>query len=215
MPKRIDLTGKQFNFLRVIEYSGNTRHGEALWLCECKCGTRKNIPGSKIRKGEIKSCGCMKKELSGIANVKHGMKKTRIYRIWQGIKQRTTNPNNGEFSEYGGRGVDICVEWANSFESFKQWSFENGYSDNLTIDRINNQKGYYPENCRWITIKDNCRNKRNNLRLTLKGETKTIAEWAEITGINKATLRNRIIKMGWSAEKALTTKVGNQNKKQP
>lgn len=215
MPSVIDMKDKTFNYLKVIEREGSTKSGEATWLCECTCGTKKILPGSKVRNGEIKSCGCMKKELSGEKNRKHGMRKTRLYRIWQGIIQRTTNKNNSEYCDYGGRGIEVCTEWRSDFESFKKWSYENGYSDNLTIDRIENEKGYSPENCRWITQKNNCRNKRNNHCLTYKGETKTIAEWAEITGIEKATLRNRIVKMKWSAEKALTTKVGNQNKKQP
>ena len=153
----------------------------------------------------------MKKELSGIANVKHGMKKTRIYRIWQGIKQRTTNPNNGEFSEYGGRGVDICVEWANSFESFKQWSFENGYSDNLSIDRIDNNKGYSPDNCRWADRETQGNNKRNNIVLEYHGERKTITQWSKIIGISRGTLAGRYYS-GWSVEKILTEPLHNNCK---
>ena len=215
MPSTINMKDRIFNYLKVVERAGNTKSGEAMWLCECICGKKKILPGSKVRNGEIKSCGCMKTELSGKKNRKHGMRKTRLYRIWQGMIQRTTNKSNTEYCDYGGRGIEVCTEWRSDFESFRKWSYENGYSDNLTIDRIENEKGYSPENCRWITQKDNCRNKRNNHCLTYKGETKTIAEWAEITGIGKATLRHRIVKMGWSAEKALTTKIGNQNKKQP
>ena len=179
MPPAINMKGKTFNYLKVIERARNTKSGEAAWLCECKCGKRKIVPGSKLRKGEIKSCGCMKRELCGIVNKTHGMKGTRLYNIWQTIIQRTTNKNNHEYCDYGGRGIGICEEWRNNFEVFMQWSYENGYADNLTIDR-----------------------------------TKTITEWAEITGLGKEVIRYRIVKMGWSAEKALTTPK-MKNKKQP
>lgn len=214
MPKFTDLTDKKFNFMRVIEYSGNTKHGEAAWLCECKCGTRKIIPGSKLRNGTTKSCGCMKRELCGVKNRTHGMKGTRLYNIWSKMIQRTTNQNDNEYGDYGGRGIGICEEWRNSFEFFMKWSYENGYADNLTIDRKDNNKGYQPDNCRWVTNKENCRNKRNNHCLTYNGQTKTITEWAEITGLGKEVIRYRIVKMGWSAEKALTTPK-MKNKRQP
>lgn len=215
MPKKIDLTGKRFGYLKVVERSENTQYGEVCWLCECKCGTRKIIRGYSLRKGRTKSCGCLATEQSSENNKKHGMKGTRLYNIWQGMKQRTTNPNNNEYKDYGGRGIDICEEWKNSFEVFEKWANENGYEDNLTIDREDNEKGYSPDNCRWITQREQNRNKRSNHYLTYKGETKTLTEWAEATGISKAVLRYRVVKMGWSAEKALTAKVGNQNKKQP
>jgi hypothetical protein len=214
MPQAINMKGKSFNYLKVIERARNTKSGEAAWVCECKCGTRKIIAGSKLRNGETKSCGCMKKELAGTKNITHGMKGTRLYNIWQTIIQRTTNENNHEYGDYGGRGIGICEEWRNDFEEFMQWSYENGYADNLTIDRKNNNKGYQPDNCRWVTNKENCRNKRNNHCLTYNGQTKTITEWAEITGLSKEVIRYRIVKMGWSAEKALTTPK-MKNKKQP
>lgn len=215
MPRRIDLAGKHFGYLKVIERSENTKYGEACWLCECKCGTRKIIGGYKLRKGITKSCGCLAAELSSERKKTNGKKGVRLYRIWQGMIQRTTNPNNNEYKDYGGRGIDICKEWRNSFETFEKWANENGYADNLTIDRKDNEKGYSPDNCRWITQREQNRNKRSNHYLTYKGETKTLTEWAEEMGISKEVLRHRIVKMGWTAEKALTTKIGNQNKKQP
>ena len=205
MPKLIDLSGKKFGYLKVIERAENTKHGEASWLCECKCGTKKIIGGYRLRKGITKSCGCLNKEMSKKKNKTHGMKGTRLYNIWQGIKQRTTNPNHHEYSDYGERGIDICEEWKDSFENFKKWSYENGYQDNLTIDRKNNDKGYTPDNCRWITIKEQQRNRRSNHCLTYKGETKTITEWSEITGLSKQVIRYRISKMKWDVEKTLTT----------
>lgn len=134
----------------------------------------------------------------------HGMKGTRLYRIWVNMRQRTKNPNNHEYGDYGGRGIKLCKDWE-KFENFCKWAKENGYAENLTIDRKDNEKGYSPDNCRWVTAKANNRNKRNNHCLAYKGETKTIAEWAEITGLSKAMIRYRVTKMGWSAERALET----------
>ena len=174
MPPAINMKGKTFNYLKVIERARNTKSGEAAWLCECKCGKRKIVPGSKLRKGEIKSCGCMKRELCGIVNKTHGMKGTRLYNIWSKIIQRTTNKNDNEYGDYGGRGIGICEEWRNDFEAFMQWSYENGYADNLTIDRKDNNKGYQPDNCRWVRSKENWSIKRNYHCLTYKGRPKPL-----------------------------------------
>lgn len=123
--------------------------------------------------------------------------------------QRTTNCNRTEYGDYGGRGIKVCEEWRNSFEAFEQWATAHGYEENLTIDRINNNEGYCPNNCRWVTGKEQGRNKRNNRCLTYNGQTKTIAEWAEVTGIKSNDLYMRV-RRGWSAEKALTTPVNQK-----
>lgn len=204
MSKRIDLTGREIGNWKVISFSGVSKQGCAEWLCECRCGKRKIVSGHAMRSGKIKSCGCLNIERTKEANTKHGMKGTRLYRIWQGMRQRTKNPNNHEYSDYGGRGIELYKDWE-KFENFCKWAKENGYAENLTIDRKDNEKGYSPDNCRWVTAKANNRNKRNNHCLAYKGETKTIAEWAEITGLSKAMIRYRITKMGWSAERALET----------
>lgn len=213
MPKRIDLSGKQFERLKVVEYAGNTKHGEAQWVCECKCGTKKIIGGGKLRKGITKSCGCLAAEMSRERKKVHGKKGTRIYRIWAGMIQRTTNPKNNEYHLYGERGIRICEEWRNSFEAFAKWADKNGYANNLTIDRKDNDKGYEPDNCRWITQREQHRNKRSNHCLTYKGVTKTLTEWAEDRKIGKETLRYRIEKMGWTTEKALETPVKSRGSK--
>lgn len=136
---------------------------------------------------------------------KHGGTGTRLYSCWATMKYRCHNTNAQGYKRYGGRGINVCDEWANSFLQFKEWALNNGYADNLTIDRIDNNKGYSPENCRWATAKEQGRNRGDNRLLTLNGETKTLIEWAEIAGIGVATLHSRLFKHGWSLEKSLTT----------
>ena len=117
----------------------------------------------------------------------------RLYRIWKDMKTRCNNPNFPLYKVYGGRGIKVCNEWEDSFENFYEWSMDNGYSDLLTIDRINNDKGYFPGNCRWSSRKEQSRNTSRNVLITYKGKTQCIADWAKESGINKNTIRNRLI----------------------
>lgn len=215
MSKLIDLSGQYFGYWKVIERSASTKAGDSTWLCECKCGTKKIVLGKGLRTGKSRSCGCMKKEELRERRFVHGKHETRLYRIWHHMILRITNENEKSYKYYGGRGITVCKEWSESFVEFEKWAIENGYAENLTIDRIDNNKGYSPDNCRWATRKEQSNNTRRNYYLTYQGETKTISEWAKKTGISKGTLRRRIVELGWSAEKALTTKVRVQNKKQP
>lgn len=137
--------------------------------------------------------------------LEHGEGTTKLYRVWSEMKERCRNPHRHNYENYGGRGIDVCDEWANSYLTFKEWAISNGYCEGKAIDRIDNEKGYCPENCRWATQKEQQRNKRNNRLVTLNGETKTLAEWSEITGINHGVLWNRIFHLGWSIEKAFAT----------
>ena len=128
---------------------------------------------------------------------------TRLYRTWCGMKTRCYNPKDRKFHCYGGKGITICDEWKNSFVSFAEWAVNNGYEEHLTIDRIDVEKGYEASNCRWVDIKTQENNRTNNHWLTYNGETHTLAEWADITGIRRHTIDQRL-KYGWSVEKALT-----------
>ncbi len=118
-------------------------------------------------------------------------KANRLYNIWRGIKYRCTDPNCSCYSHYGGRGIAMCNEWLQSFDAFRQWSMQNGYSDNLTVDRIDNNGNYCPSNCRWITHSEQQRNRNNNIRIEHDGESKTISEWSRILGISDKTLYKR------------------------
>lgn len=132
----------------------------------------------------------------------HGKRKTRLYRIWTNVKTRCYNENDPHFKRYGGRGITVCEEWRNSFEAFYNWAVSNGYSDELTIDRINNDGNYEPSNCRWVTFKEQNQNKRNVILLTYEGETKSCAEWCRILNLGKDTIRQRYHK-GWTTEECL------------
>ena len=207
MSKYIDLTGRQFGDWKVVRYAGTTKNGQAKWMCECKCGTKRAVIGSNLRNRSSRNCGCIRAEKLKNKEETHKMSKSRLYNIWKEILQRTTNEKNKNYRYYGGRGIGICNEWRENFETFAKWSNENGYSPNMTIERRDNSKGYQPDNCYWATMKEQSRNKRSNHWLTYRGKTKTITDWAEDIGMKKTTLTNRINRLGWSTEKALETPV--------
>lgn len=156
MGKLIDLTGKRFGLLTVIAKGESTPKGIARWNCVCDCGQHTIVRSDDLRRRKTISCGCVRK--SG-PHKTHGGTYTRIYRVWCSMRQRCGNPKNQEFKRYGGRGIHVCEEWASDFEAFRKWSEENGYAIGLTIDRIDNDKGYSPENCRWTTMKVQNNNK--------------------------------------------------------
>lgn len=201
----IDLTGKRFGRLLVIR-QGESQHGRIAWECLCDCGNTKTIIGKVLTTGKTISCGCARSEKSSEKATKHNMCGSKLYYAYWNMKDRCSNPNNDHYKWYGGEGKTVCDEWLgeNGFIKFADWSFENGYKDGLTIDRIDNSKGYSPDNCRWVTPKQNCRNKRNNHLITINNETKSIVEWAEIYNISDFVIRSRI-KNGWDEVKAVTT----------
>ena len=137
---------------------------------------------------------------------KHGMTNTRIYRIWQGMLKRCFNQKRECFKYYGGRGITVCDEWRDSFKAFYDWAMSSGYSDTLTLERNDVNGDYCPQNCRWATMKEQCENRKSNRFLSAFGETHTISQWAQITGLNFTTIKGRIDRLGWDAEKALFTK---------
>lgn len=136
----------------------------------------------------------------------HGCTKTRLFKIWSGMKARCYRRNHPYFANYGGRGIQVCEDWMADFLAFKTWAEANGYSSELTLDRIDSNGNYSPDNCRWATMKQQQNNKRNNHRITLHGVSHTISEWSEMLGIKKTTIKERL-KNGWPEEKALTTPV--------
>jgi hypothetical protein len=196
-----DISGNVYGKLKVISlhHVGNT--GAVYWRCKCECGNETIVRGSSLVRGDTQSCGCLRKEI--LSHKTHGKTNTRIHRIWSGIKSRCSNKNLPEYERYGGRGITVCDEWKTDFQSFYEWAMSNGYSDNLTIDRIDNNKGYSPDNCRWVTYKEQANNKSNNVFLSFNGELKTISQWGDELGIKDGTIRARL-NHGWSIEKALT-----------
>ncbi len=140
----------------------------------------------------------------GLHRERHGMTGTRIHNIWRGMKIRCYDSNRPDYKHYGGRGIRMCTTWKNSFTAFYKWALKNGYDDSLTIDRIDVDGDYTPENCRWISLKVQENNRTNNRRITFRGETHTEAEWGDLTGIGLKTLNARINRYGWTIERALT-----------
>lgn len=208
MGKFIDLTGKRFGKLTVIsrckDYTSPKGKTYVQWLCQCDCGNKTKVTTSNL-KGHTKSCGCLNRENTIKRNLTHNLSKIRVYHIWQEIKKRCINKNCKCFERYGGRGITVYQEWLDDFMNFYNWAMDNGYSDDLTIDRIDVNGNYEPNNCRWVDNIVQANNKRNNRYITYNNETHTIAEWAKIYNINYKLLFSRL-KKGWDIEKALTTK---------
>lgn len=207
-----DLAEKRFGMLRVLERADN--HGsQTYWRCQCDCGNTVEVKACRLKNGVKTNCGCIARKAgyrkSGIPwNKAHGMTDTRIYRIYHKMYLRCYSKVNPAYPNYGGRGITICPEWLgeHGFENFAKWSFENGYADNLSIDRIDNDKGYSPDNCRWATAKEQANNTRSTVFLTYKGKTKSASEWAEITGIRQDTLTMRK-RNGWTDEECIETPI--------
>lgn len=204
MPPLKDLTGQKFGRWTVIARAENgDRH--TAWVCQCECGTNKVVEGMSLKNGDSKSCGCYHAEMMSEKFTTHGKShRIRLYKTWANMKLRCFNPNTKCYEHYGGRGITVCDEWL-KFEPFYEWAMANGYTDDLTIDRIDANGNYEPSNCRWATMTEQARNKRQNTHFTYAGETHTISEWAQITGLSRTTIRSRI-KRGWTIEQALRTR---------
>lgn len=205
MPKLRDLTGQKFGRLTVVRRAKNSAKCETMWECICDCGNYTIVRGKNLTEGITKSCGCIRKDPRPYRRT-HGMSRTRLYRIWSLIKDRCENKNNPAYERYGGRGIRLCDEWHSS-SSFFDWALNNGYSENLTIDRIDNDGDYCPENCRWADIYTQSNNTRRNRYMTLNGKTQTLAEWCTEYDMPYKTVHSRLNRQRWDLEKALTTPI--------
>ena len=184
-----DLTGQRFGRLTVIGIDDRGTR-KTYWNCLCDCGNIKSVRSDSLQCGAIQSCGCLKKEQDDVNLMSEAKKKsekfgsvyghTRIHNVWAGMKSRCFNPNDARFSDYGGRGITVCDEWRDDFFKFYEWAMSNGYDDSLTIDRIDNSKGYSPKNCRWASQKEQARNRRTNINIRIGNVTKTLREWCDL-----------------------------------
>lgn len=214
MGKVIDLTGKRFGKLTVIEKHNQDKWGGWNWLCRCDCGNETVVSGGHLRGLKTKSCGCSRKESK---NFSHKMTGSRIYGIWKAMKSRCYYEKSEMFKHYGRRGITVCDEWKNSFISFYDWSIKNGYDENAergqcTIDRIDVNGNYEPNNCRWATIKQQANNTRRNHLIKYNGKTQTVSQWANELGVEPDSIFNRLQK-GFTEEEALTLKFNERRKR--
>ncbi|HEL0710518.1 TPA: hypothetical protein TVQ98_001434 [Streptococcus equi subsp. zooepidemicus] len=200
-----DLTNQRFGSLIVIaRNSENTKSGNARWDCICDCGNTTTVIGSKLRSGYTTSCGCAKR-----SEIAQGFSATRLYRIWKGMHNRCYNSQNDNYKWYGGRGIKICDDW-HTFIIFREWALTNGYDDGLTIDRIDSNGNYCPENCRWNSIKKQQNNRSSNRYLFYEGKEYTISEFADFLNVPYWTIANQL-KLGWDIGKiVMKTKKGEK-----
>lgn len=199
--------GDVFGRLTVIDNSLTSEKGISLARCRCSCDAHNEIvvPQTSLKRGNTKSCGCLVAEHTAHMT-KHGGARTRLYKIWKGVRDRTLHSNRSCSKWYADRGVRMAEEW-NVWENFRDWAMSHGYDETLTIDRIDSSGDYSPENCRWATRKEQSNNKSDNHRITYNGVTRNVTEWAEVVGMKADNLFNRL-RIGWSVEEALTTPEG-------
>lgn len=209
-----DLVGRKFGRLFVVEegerkIDSDGRHRTSVkWICDC--GATVTVRATRVRNGKTLSCGCIQKENLAMRNSIHQSCQTRLYRIWCAMKTRCDNPNTSIYKNYGGRGITVCDEWRNSFECFQKWALKSGYDDSKSVDRIDNNGNYTPANCRWATKIEQANNKRSNRMLYHNGVYKTVSEWAKVLNLPVYLIEDRVNKLGWSVEEALTLPIRNR-----
>lgn len=191
------MIGEKYGKLTVLKLDKERSGKRKYYICQCDCGNLKSVRDDCLKSGNTKSCGCLIKEINS-SKTQHT--KEKLYYVWAGMKSRCNNPNANGYEDYGGRGITVCDEWngEHDYINFKIWAMNNGYEEGLSIDRIDVNGNYEPNNCRWVTQKIQTRNMRNNLNITYKGETHVLQDWAEILNINPNTLYHRIYTLHWN-----------------
>ena len=204
MSNTYDLSGKRFGMLTVTQRSSKkTPHGDALWECVCDCGKTKIATSHGLRYGNTTHCGCQKGKRISERVRRNGHEPIHMYRIWQNMKTRCYNPKYSLYHRYGGRGITVCDEWLHNFAAFRAWCFENGYDENLTLDRINNDMGYSPDNCRFATVQEQANNRSTNRIISVFGEDMTLAQASRKYGIKQCTLYSRCVLRGESPDNVI------------
>lgn len=198
-----DITGSIFGYLTVVSLVSSGKSQNTRWECKCRCGSSFVTTRWNLVRGDTKSCGCLRKEVASTLNSTHCLSKHPLYSRWKGISSRCYNTSAKGYHNYGGRGIYMCDEWRTNFKVFYNWSLDNGFSPDLEIDRINNDGPYSPDNCRWVSRKDNVRNRRVTNKVIYEGKEIALAELAEQKNIKLSFLYDRLYTLGWDLEDAL------------
>ena len=200
-----ELLGKKFGQLTVIEQLPTNSHGEKKWLCVCDCGNKHEATSYNLAHGKTTRCAECSYKAIAKKNITHGRTPKHMFYCYTNMKTRCYNQNYYLFQHYGGKGITVCNEWLgeNGFQNFRKWSFENGYSEKMSIHRIANEKVYSPDNCRWTTMTVQQNNRTNNRMITVNGITDTMANWSRKNGIPYSTVQQRLAR-GWSEQDAVT-----------
>lgn len=198
-----DLTGMKFGRLSVIERADPLGKKGVYWRCICDCGKECTVLGNALVTRHTKSCGCYLRETSNRPK-SHGLSKTKEHAIWKAMRQRCNDKNASNYHRYGGRGIKICTEW-NLFINFYNWCQNSGFKDGLTIDRIDNDGNYEPNNCRWVDKSTQGNNKSNNRKMMFNGELVSVTRVGSIIGIDRRTISYRL-KSGWTDEQCVSIK---------
>jgi hypothetical protein len=204
VPNFKDLTGQKFNYLTVIEHAGKNDINKHLYLCKCDCGNTTITVGESIKSGNTKSCGCMRKQMIVDKNFKHGYAKQPMYNVWCTVKDRCLNPNNKSYANYGGRGICLSKDWDDYKNFHRDMSFT--YKHGLTLERVDNEKGYSKDNCVWASRITQCNNTRRNHLIEYEGKILTVSQMSREYNMKPYIVQKRI-SSGWSIEKALLTPI--------
>lgn len=211
-----DITGQKFGRLTVIKRVGRNKQRQATWLCQCECGNQITVVGCYLRGKRVMSCGCLRKDNLLKSITKHNKSRDKIYKVFTGMKARCYNKNSIEYKNYGARGIKICEEWLNNFLNFYDWAIANGYDENAehgkcTIDRIDVNGDYCPNNCRFVSNLIQQRNKRNNRFIEYKGIKLCVSDWEKRLNFSQGTIKTRI-KNGWSIKQIIETPIHGDKK---
>lgn len=189
-----DLTGNKYGRLTVVGLSPKKSGRKSFWVCKCLCGNEHLVRSDSLKSGNVQSCGCLKKEQDKdnlTKNHRHKESHTHLHNTWLRMKARVSNRNNKRYERYGGRGITMCDDWFNSYESFRDWAKANGYNENFTIERVDVNGNYEPNNCTWIPFAEQANNRTTTIWVEWEGRKQNIAQWAKELGFNRGTLYDR------------------------
>jgi len=209
-----DMLGKRFGHLTITGLSdkNKTYPLRRNWMLLCDCGNETFSTTNMLTRGYKTTCGkCVFHSRALSSNATHRQSKTKLYRVWYGMLERCENSKNPNYKNYGARGISVCEEWRNSYQAFYYWAMQSGYKEGLSIDRIDNNGCYAPINCRWCSKKEQAQNRRSNVFITYKGDSKTVSQWESILGLGRDLIRSRLSR-GWSVNDALSVATSEKRK---